>query len=263
MKCNNCGAEVPEGKTTCPNCAADPLAPKKEKQLGKYRESIKAFRRLCIFEWFNFLLTEGAYAWIFLRSGTAENEEMSIFENSTLFESSSVLPLIIAALVLAGWVAVMAYVYDEMKYYEESFRKIIGVRIRLVVMLFVLMLMLSISLWFMLFFVFWILIVQIIVGFAVSYHHIFWALSAYIKELSSDMAAQFDQLSAIYPALVVVAIPAPLFLALVCASLPEVGQALFILILTVLQALFLIVLPMFLLRCYRLCRSTRVSPERR
>lgn len=259
MKCNNCGAEVPEGKTTCPNCAADPLAPKKEKQLGKYRESIKAFRRLCIFEWLTYLLTEVAYVLAYIYSWSSENVDLYFPGKRNIF-SSSALPLIFMIIVFAGWTAAMAYVYDEMKYYEKSFHEIVGVKIRLAVMLFVALVGLCA---FGLLFIFLcgLLFIQIVVGLAVSYHHTFQALAAYIKELSADMAWQLDQLSAIFPVLIAIIGPTAFFLMIpLVVSLPkEGGEVVLLLIGTIVQVLFLIVLPMFMLRCYRLCRSTRVS----
>jgi|GEM_PF-3137406 len=256
MKCNNCGAEVPEGRTTCPNCAADPLAPKKEKQLGIYRESIKAVRRLCIFEWITFFFIEVVYiGGLFLIWSYESKDLFALGERDV---SYSFLPWIIMTIAFAGWVAAMVYVYNSMKYYQGDFHRIIRLRIRLDVMLFVPLLSFSTTslvIWIILFLVF--LGIPILVLFAMFYHHIFQVISAFTKELSADISQRSNQLSAIYPVLIVVlGLMTPFFLMMVST---EEGYVFLLAIPTFVQLLFLLGLPLFMLRVYRLCRSTMVS----
>ena len=260
MKCNNCGAELPEGKITCPNCAADPLAPKKKEQPGKYRESIKAFRRACIFEWTTFFLTEFAYVLAYVLYWSVENEDLFSQGETNFMDSSLVLPLIITAIAFAVWTAVMAYIYDSLKEYEKSFPEIIGVRAVLAVMMFVLLFILCSSTWLFFLLVLLFLIVLIPIVFSMSYRRIFHALSAYIKELSADMAAQLNQLSSIYPVLtVMIGLITLILTGLALISIPKEWHVLVLLLPTAYQLLFLIVLPIFMLRVYRLCRSAVVS----
>ncbi len=251
---------MPEGKITCPNCAADPLAPKKKEQPGKYRESIKAFRRACIFEWTTFFLTEFAYVLTYVLYWSVENEDLFSQGETNFMDSSLVLPLIITAIAFAVWTAVMAYIYDSLKEYEKSFPEIIGVRAVLAVMMFVLLFILCSSTWLFFLLVLLFLIVLIPIVFAMSYRRIFHALSAYIKELSADMAAQLNQLSSIYPVLtVMIGLITLILTGLALISLPEEWHVLVLLLPTAYQLLFLIVLPIFMLRVYRLCRSAVVS----
>ena len=153
MRCLVCYADVPEGKTTCPYCAATlvPKDPGKQKEnmikigwhpdgtpiwgfrhnwSGWYRASEKPLRRIYGCEWFQLAVTVAAFAivvWMMLAwilSGSNENDFLYTIEEFS--EKIVTYGVVLLLPVTAVWLIVLAVSYHEMRYLEPEFDMVLS-----------------------------------------------------------------------------------------------------------------------------------------
>lgn len=153
MQCYNCGAEVPEGRITCPNCAANlsqerPKNQVEKKQIGwnpdgtpiwgetntlvgKYRGSVKLLHRLFICEALRMIWV--VIAGIFgislvFKVFKALNEDVSFSKVSTFTEKlidQNMTFIVILLLIEAALLIVLAITYNGLKIYESFFMQVL------------------------------------------------------------------------------------------------------------------------------------------
>ena len=153
MQCYNCGAEVPEGRTTCPNCAANltqerpknqigkkqigwnpdgtPIYGDTNKLVGKYRGSEKLVHRLFICEALRmvWVVIVGLFVLsLVFKIFKALNEDVSFSKVSTFTEKlidQNMTLIIVLLLIEAALLIVLAITFNGLKIYESSFMQVL------------------------------------------------------------------------------------------------------------------------------------------
>ncbi|MBR6364810.1 MAG: hypothetical protein IKS10_01765 [Lachnospiraceae bacterium] len=191
------------------NCEADPLSPMqedKEDKLGKYRASFRLLRRLCIVE----------CIWFILMAVVPIVADINPFSVSFWQINMDRMPIMLLAFVGITCVLVVELLtYNSMKRYEEGFHRVMKARKAMVAVpvimgsnllgsiggamwvllgsflgsVYIIMLLLVIALW--------------IVSVYYNYSYC-WALSDYIRELSSKQSERLDRWGVILPVLTVI-----------------------------------------------------------
>ena len=152
MRCLVCYADVPEGKTTCPYCAATlvPKEPGKQKEnmikigwhpdgtpiwgfrhnwSGWYRASEKPLRRIYVCEWFQLAMTVVSFVivvWMMLGLIISEGNDFD-FTNTIEAFSEKILTYLLVILLPAAvaWLIVLGLSYHEMRYLEPEFDRVL------------------------------------------------------------------------------------------------------------------------------------------
>lgn len=152
MRCLVCYADVPEGKTTCPYCAATlvPKEPGKQKEnmikigwhpdgtpiwgfrhnwSGWYRASEKPLRRIYGCEWFQLAAAVVSFAvvvWMMLGLIISEGNDFD-FTNTIETFSEKILSYGLVILLPAAvvWLILLGISYHEMRYLEPEFDRVL------------------------------------------------------------------------------------------------------------------------------------------
>jgi len=260
MKCWSCGAEVPEGRTSCPDCAAYLSSPKpdkpivKEKRSNKYRRSIRMLRRLCIVEWL----------WFFL-AGFAPilAEVTSLFD---VFWQENTPRQLIMFLILAGTAGLLAVellTFKAMKRYEDSFSRVMAARIAVFAIPVLLESALVENAGLAGFFVGSILgfiylmtlPLLFVIGIVSAYYDYSFcsALSSYIEELSSKQSKRLDNWGVLLPILSVITLgPRIVSFFLVTSTEPDADR---LIVFLMINAALMGVIPVLMTWTYRICRT--------
>ena len=245
MQCYNCGAEVPEGRTTCPNCAANLLNPRKndeKKSTVKYQTSIKPFFWFCMVEWMFMLVSLVATIYGLCIGG------WGYFTVGVYRLTDRFITLLLVSGITIVLMAASRWTYQEMKCFEESFSRAFIYKVVMIVAY----CLTSVPALFL-------LCIPLAVLASIYYYHLFWALAVYINDLSPQMSRSLDRYAIIYIIMIILAVLNRMFIPVVVLAGGLEGEN-YMGITTIpvaIHSVLLIVLSCILWKMYRLCRLVK------